>query len=184
MGAWVTPNSPAIEQFLTAAKARAPQQSFGGRYSASLPQVKAMFDELKSTGVTYVSDPTIFSQFDRVQRTRLPKQVLASRSAQCLEGSLTFASLMESIGLEPFIVLVPGHVFVGWEPTEKDYRSSRSPFFLETTMVGSNSFEEALATADVEVRRNQPFGDSKDGKAFALKISDLRKEGVTPQPYQ
>ena len=127
MGASVTPNSPAIEQFLTAAKARAPGQSFPGPFSASLPQVKAMFDELKSTGVTYVMDPTIFSRLDRIQRTRFPREVLASHNAQCLEGTVLFASLLEAIGLEPYIVLVPGHAFVGWGPTKPDYAT---PAFL------------------------------------------------------
>lgn len=184
MGAWVMPNSQSIEQFLTAAKARAPGQAFPGPYGESVPQVKAMFEELKSNGVTYVMDPTVFSQFDHFQRTRLPKEVLASHNAQCLEGSLLFASLMESIGLKPLIVVVPGHAFVGWEPTKNDFHSSFGSYYLETTMVGSHSFEEAMASATARMQKTTDSNAFKEGKAFVVKISELRTKGITPQPYQ
>ena len=184
MGAWVTPNSQAIEQFLTAAKARAPGQSFPGPFSASLPQVKAMFDELKSTGVTYVMDPTIFSRLDRIQRTRFPREVLASHNAQCLEGTVLFASLLEAIGLEPYIVLVPGHAFVGWGPTKRDYATPGTLYYLETTLVGSSSFETAMDRATERAQSNKAAFKVPNSGSVILKVSDLRKAGITPQPYQ
>jgi tetratricopeptide (TPR) repeat protein len=184
MGAWVTPNSPAIEQFLTAAKARAPGQMFPGPQSASLPQVQAMFDELKSTGVSYVMDPTIFSRFDFIQRTRFPREVLASHNAQCLEGTVLFASLLESIGLEPYIVRVPGHAFVGWEPTKKDYATPGTIYYLETTLVGSSTFYTAMQTAAQNAESHKADFKVPNSGYFILKISDLRKAGITPQPYQ
>lgn len=184
LGAWITPNSKAVEEFLTAAKERVPGKAFTGPFGPSLPQVKAMFDQLKSTGVTYVMDPSVFSDFGHIQRTRLPREVLANHNAQCVEGSLLFASLMESIGLNPFIVHVPGHVFVGWEPTKPDHAPEKSVYYLETTSVGTRSFEEALAGAWGTVQRNEKSGGFNNGSSFILKVSDMRKLGVTPQPNQ
>ncbi len=184
MGAWVTPNSPAIEQFLTAAKARAPRRTFDGPQSASLPQVKAMFDELKSTGVSYVMDPTIFSGLDLIQRTRFPREVLASHNAQCVESTVLFASLLEAIGLEPYIVRVPGHAFVGWEPTKKDYATPGTLYYLETTAVSWSSFENAMDRAAETAESNKAAFKIPNSGSVILKVSDLRRAGITPQPYQ
>lgn len=184
LGAWITPNSKAVEGFLTAAKERVPGKAFVGWQGPSLPQVKALFDQLKSTGVTYVNDPSVFSDFGHIQRTRLPREVLASHNAQCVEGSLLFASLLESIGLSPFIVHAPGHVFIGWEPTKSDHAPEKSVYYLETTSVGGASFEQALASAWGTVQRNVKSGGFNSGGSFILKVSDMRKSGVTPQPYQ
>ncbi len=184
IGAWVTPNSPAVEEFLSAAKLRAPRNSFEGHFAASLPQAKALFDELKARGVTYVSDPQLFSDLGLVQRTRLPREVLASHNAQCLEGSVTFASLLEAIGLSPIVVLVPGHAFVGWEPSPKDFHTSFGPYYLETTMVGTSSFEEAMTAAAETMRKNQAEDNFKNHAAFVVKIAELRAKGITPQPNQ
>jgi hypothetical protein len=184
MGAWVTPNSPAIEQFLTAAKARAPRQTFDGPQSASLPQVKAMFDELKSTGVSYVMDPDIFSRFDHIQRTRFPREVLASHNAQCVESTVLFASLLESIGLDPYIVRIPGHAFVGWEPTKRDYATPGTIYYLETTWVSSTSFERAMDQAAETAENHKAEFKVPNSGSVLLKISDLRKAGISPQPYQ
>jgi TPR repeat protein len=184
IGAWVTPNSPAIEQFLTAAKARVPDRTFSGPFAASLPQVQAMFEELKSTGVTYVMDPSLFSGLDSVAHTRLPKDVLASHNAQCLEGTVLFASLLESIGLEPYIVRVPGHAYIGWEPTKRDYATPGTIYYLETTLVGSSTFYTAMQTAAQNAESHQAEFKVPNSGSFLLKVSDLRKAGITPQPYQ
>jgi tetratricopeptide (TPR) repeat protein len=184
MGAWVTPNSPAIEQFLTAAKARVPDRAFDGPFAASLPQVQAMFEELKSTGVTYVMDPSLFSGLDSITRTRPPRDVLASHNAQCLEGTVLFASLLESIGLEPYIVRAPGHAYVGWEPTKRDYATPGTIYYLETTLIGSSTFYTAMQTAAQNAESHKAEFKVPNSGYFTLKVSDLRKAGITPQPYQ
>src|SRR6202011_6031102 len=101
---------------------------------------------------------TIFSQFTYVQRTRYPSEVLASHNAQCLESSLLFASLLESIGLDAAIVRVPGHAFIAWKPSKRDYATPGTVYYLETTMVGSSSFERAMDFAREEMRSNLASG--------------------------
>ncbi|MBL8951832.1 MAG: hypothetical protein JNK82_13705 [Myxococcaceae bacterium] len=120
MAAWVTPNAKAIEAFLTEAKSRAPRNTFSGEQSATIPQVKALFDTLKARGVSYVMNPEMLSGAGYGQRARLPGDVLTSTNAQCLEGAILYATLLEAIGLQPAIVLVPGHAFVGWKASPGD----------------------------------------------------------------
>lgn len=175
--AWVTPNVKPIDAFLAKAKLRSPNKAFS-RSAPSLPQVKALFEELKARGVSYVSDPDVNSGLGFGQRTRLPAEVLASTNAQCLEGSLLYASLLEAIGLSPVIVLVPGHAFVGWRSNDADGSKAPNVYYLETTMTGTQPFERAQVAAQREFEH-----DDKRGKAISVRIGALRAEGVTPQPF-
>lgn len=180
VAAWITPNDKAVEAFLTEAKRSLRRgQSFNGPQSATVPQVKALFEALRKRGVSYVMDPEVLTKDVKSQRTRLPAEVLASTNAQCLEGSILYATLLEAIGLSPAIVYVPGHAFVAWRPS-KDDKSSEPWLFLETTMTGGSApFEKAMETA------KKTYEKEKAGRAFHLAdIGILRKDGVTPQPQE
>jgi hypothetical protein len=151
--------------------------------SATLPQVAAIYDELKAMGVSYVMDPNVLSDTLFVQRTRLPGDVLKTTNAQCLEGTLLFATLLESIGLEPIIMMVPGHAFVGWYATAKD-KQKFPALFVETTMVGGATFEQAVNVANKRVQDEFAQGNIDSGVSKWIALKDLRKAGVTPQPYE
>jgi hypothetical protein len=179
MGAWVTPNAKAIDAFLGAAKQKSPRNTFAGEQAATLPQVKALYDTLKEKGVSYVMDPDILAGAAKGQRTRLPSEVLTSTNAQCLEGAILYATLMEAIGLRPGIVIVPGHAFVAWYPTPSDGDDVKGQvLFLETTMTHDATFEDA-----VKVARAEFLEASARKKARVLFLPDLRKQGITPQPF-
>ncbi len=178
LAAWVTPNAKAIDAFLTDAKKNAPGHSFSGEQSATLPQVKALFEALKGKGVSYVMDPNVMSGMGFGQRTRLPTEVLTSTNAQCLEGTLLYASLLEAVGLEPAIVIIPGHAFVAWHAGPKDGVPPTNVYFLETTMTHGAEFDDAIKVAKKEFMQ----ADGND-EATVLFVSELRHKGVTPQPF-
>jgi hypothetical protein len=185
IGAWITPNSRAVDSFLTAAKQRHPQKMFVGEQAGTVPQVKAIYDELKARGVTYVMDPTVNTDLVKVQRTRLPSEVLESTNAQCLEGTILFATLLESIGLRPIIVLVPGHAYVGWHGTRADgVKPDADRLFLETTMVGNATFEQAVKTAMARTSTELKSGNVARGTSQLIELTALRQGGIKPQPME
>ena len=53
--------------------------------------------------------PRVFSQ-----RVRFLAETWDDRSANCVDGSVLIASVLQRIGLRSFLVLVPGHAFVGF----------------------------------------------------------------------
>jgi hypothetical protein len=180
--AWVTPNAPEIDAFITKAKARL-TGSFSGNQRATLPQVKALFDELKAHGVTYVEDPSLFDERGHVQRTRLPAEVLASTNAQCLEGTLLYATLLEAIGIRPVLVFKTGHAFIAWKPSRHD-KTGAPYFFLETTMTGGPAtFEQAMDNATRTFRETVAEKQFELGIGALIDIAALRAKGYTPQPY-
>jgi hypothetical protein len=154
-----------------------------GEQGRTTPQVKALFDELKARGMTYVMDPDVTAEESFVQRTRLPAEVLASTNAQCLDGTLLFATLMEAIGIRPIVVLVPGHAFVGWHTVAKDgTKVTGEPLFVETTMVGNSSFEDAVTVATQRVVEELKAGSFKSGAATLIDLEEIRAQGFTAQP--
>ena len=82
------------------------------------------------------------------------------------------ASLLEGTSLNPVLVLVPGHAFVGWET----WRGSGEWRFLETTMIGSSSFEQAMQSAQRQYDAHQQQGN----KITLHPVSELRKRGIWP----
>lgn len=150
LGAFVTPNAPSLMTFLRTATKHHPNGILVG-YQGSTdnvqPQVKALFEALKEEGnITYVNSVIDFSpeQGFNGQRIRLPRESLADHQANCIDGTVLFASLLEGVSLSPALVLVPGHAFLAWET----WRNSGEWKFLETTMIGSHTFEEACASAE------------------------------------
>jgi hypothetical protein len=178
LGAFVTPNAPALMTFLREAARRHPEgQLVGYQISeeAITPQVEALFDALKSKGeMTYVNSLIDFNpeQGSASQRVRLPRESLADHQANCIDGAVLFASLLEAISLHPALVLIPGHAFVAWET----WRDSGQWRYLETTMIGSNSFEEACASAETTAGSYQA---SQQLRLWPL--AELRTgHGITP----
>jgi hypothetical protein len=181
--AWITPNAPEVDAFLKKAKERLKNRTFSGEQSATLPQVKALFDELKAQGVSYVMDPNLFDDNISVQRTRLPVEVLASTNAQCLEGTLLYATLFEAIGLKPYLIYVPGHAFVAWQPSKYD-KGAPPLLFLETTLTGGPAtFEQAVEAGISAAVENAQAKNFELGLATRVDVTKLRKSGYAPQPY-
>jgi len=181
VGAWIMSNDKEVDKFLGEAKKLSPGGNFVGEQAETVPQVKALFDALKARGVTYVMDPNVDAETSFVQRTRLPSEVLTSTNAQCLEGTLLFATLFEAIGIKPIIVMVPGHAFVGWHPVAKD-GTKGEPLFLETTMVGNATFEQAVKVANRRVASELKNGNFKTGVSHLIDVAELRKQGFAAQP--
>jgi hypothetical protein len=177
-GAFVTPNAPSLMKFLRIAADFHPEErlvGYQGDPDGVNQQVKALFDALKSSAdITYVNSVIDFNpnQGTASQRVRLPRESLADREANCLDGTVLFASLLEGISLHPAIILVPGHAFLGWET----WSNTGEWCYLETTMIGSSSFEEACD-------RGSKLADhyASEDELTRLPLQVLRSvHGITP----
>lgn len=184
-GAFVTPNAPALMRFLRSAAERHPDKMLAGYQGDPAgvePQVRAVYDALKSdAGITYVNSLIAFSPEEGAasQRVRLPRESLEHREANCIDGTVLFASLLEGISLNPAIVLVPGHAFVAWE----GWQDNGEWRYLETTMIGSHSFDEAVASAQATAMQYEQLA-SQQNNPMAFRrwpLSTLRTSyAITP----
>jgi hypothetical protein len=177
-GAWVTPHVEAVqERIRRAADLGVNRQIWGyqGKVASVSQQVAALYQALREANITYINSvidygapPGAFTQ-----RTRLPREALASRSANCIDGTVLMASLLEGASLNPAIVLVPGHAFLGWETWE----DSKQWQFLETTLIGSADFDTACQAGQ---RQYEEYSKRASTLVKVLPLSDLRARGIWP----
>jgi hypothetical protein len=176
-GAWVTPHVEAVEERVRVAAGRLPaggilgyQQDADGPIDVT-PQVEALFDALAQAEVRYVNSIIAYGAPPGVfmQRTRLPRESLAAKSANCLDGTVLMASLLEAASLSPALVLVPGHAFVGWETWggKGDWQ------FLETTLIGTKDFAAARASGQ---RQYEKWKE----RALVHPVAELREKQIWP----
>ncbi len=144
LGAFVTPNAPAVIGFLRQVAEHHPKkQIFGYQVGQDvMGQAQAIFDALQSTKILYVNSTVTFNPEEsaRSQRVRLPRESLTQKQANCIDGTLLFASLLEAASLNPALVVIPRHAFVAWETGKANGQWA----YLETTKIGDGTFEEAL----------------------------------------
>jgi hypothetical protein len=177
-GAWVTPHAEAVQERVRRASDLLP----GGRmcgYQQDAEsvgqQVAALYQALREAGVVYVNSVIDYGApaGQATQRTRLPREALAGRSANCIDGAVLLASLLEGASLNAALVLVPGHAFVGWEVWDgaDDWQH------LETTMIGTHEFEAACASG------RRQFDEAREYKREGLvvhRLAELRARGIWP----
>jgi len=193
LGAFVTPNAPSIMSYLRTALDKQPNKRLVGYQvgpekvaagSQTDPdevtsQVKAVFDALKESGVAYINsiiDFTPEAGSANSQRVRVPRESLRDRSANCIDGTVLVASLLEAISLNPAIVVVPGHAFVGWET----WRNNNDWRYLETTMIDTGSFEDACQQAEGTAKQWQAIDQGANTMFKRWSLRDLRAMGITP----
>lgn len=180
-GAFVTPNAPSVVKLLRLAAGYHPQKRLRGTKAPIEPQVKAIFEMLKNeTEMTYVNSLIAFSPDEgfSTQRVRLPRESLQEKQANCLDGTVLFASLLEAISLSPAIVTIPQHAFVGWQSgADNEWK------YLDPTMIGSHSFEEASKWAAILAKRYEAQAKEHNDQSYFQRypLSELRAiHRITP----
>jgi hypothetical protein len=142
LAAFVTPNAGAVLETLRQAVDRHPARRLAGYQADVALQVNALYDVLKyDLGIAYIDARTSFNHDAAAldQRVRLPSETLRLRSANCIDGVLLFASLLEACTLSPALLLSHNHALVGWET----WPDSGVWEYLETTVFSTNDFAEA-----------------------------------------
>lgn len=170
LAAFVMPNDPAIAKVLKIASdvlAKHGYDSALDGYQSRDPRraymlVASLWSAVASRSLTYANPPRSFELVG--QKTRRPATVMTDGLATCLDGTLLFAAAIEAVGLNPVVVMVEGHCFVGaWliEKTlghviERDCSeirkaiAARELITFETTLVTGRPparFEDAVKTA-------------------------------------
>lgn len=191
IAAWVTPRALPVRQVLRAALDLTPADLVWGYPQAVDPepvrqQVAALFQTLKDNWKLKYLDSvlSIGPQDGSVrQAIRLPADSIGEHAANCIDGVVLYASLLEAAGLEPVIVLLSGHAFVGWHVWQGLANDCE---FLETTLIATGTFEEAFESANTRYKQlkqdgwfDRPAFDP-NGFAALLDIVKLHEAGIHP----
>jgi hypothetical protein len=136
----------------------------------------SVFSALRKLGVTYTSVTNTF--FDGWQHVRRVSESVQALSANCIDGTLVFASVAELLGVEPVLIFRTGHAYVG-------VRSAPgSPIIwpIETTLVG-NSAATPL-DAYITAINNRANDTATDPSYQEVDVATARQAGITPLVQQ
>ena len=182
IASWVTPHDPLVEKVLSRAKEFAPARRLPGyeegrnaaqQALSTYVQARAIYRALQDSGVSYVKSSMAFGRnADVSERVRMPRESLRQVSANCIDGAVMYASLFENLGMQPEIVLVPHHAYVGVRvaPESDEY------LYIETALTGRATFYEAVRAAAVGMKHHRPAQEVR------IPIAEAREVGIYPMP--
>ena len=181
---WVTPAMDSIGNILNDLKQKLPggtvkvyqQYSADTSIAQSSRRVgKAVFEILQARGIAYVQNNGVGSPS---QKVNYPIEVLRSRDGLCIETTHLFASIFEALGMQPIIIEIPGHAFVGW----RQNLNSNIIDFLETTMIANKNatFSEALNKGNQTFDAEKAAGNFDTGVSSFVDVEQTRIYGVRP----
>ena len=182
IASWVTPHDLQVEKILSRAKEFAPLRRLPGyepwkgvteQEKSTNIQAKAIYNAIKRSGLSYVKSSTTFGRnLNVTQRVRMPKESLNHSSANCIDASVMFASLFENLGMDPVVVLVPGHAYVGVRVA----RGSQRYLFIDVALTGRSTFEAAVRSAETGLAK---YGANDITR---IPIDQSRNQGIYPMP--
>lgn len=178
---WVTPHDELVLQLVAHAEKLIPGGRLRGynRVPGHNPerdvraQALAVFLALKQSHISYVSSIYTFGNYPgETQRIRLPRETLSLSNANCIDVSVVFASAMENLGMQPIIVIVPGHAFVGVRLGP----GSQHVLYLDLTVLPEGTFRSSI-------RRAQGWlAKTLQNEVLTVDIGAARSLGIYPMP--
>jgi hypothetical protein len=182
IASWVTPHDPRVEAILSKAKELMPGRRLpgyedwkdaAGQEAETRLQARAIYTALRRHRLSYVKSSLTFGSNSEVsERIRTPRESIQANSANCIDGSVLFASVFENLGMDPVIMLVPGHAYVGVRVAE----GSDKYLYIDSAVTGRVSFDAAVNIAERGLAHYQPSQMNR------IAISKARQAGIYPIP--
>jgi predicted DNA-binding protein (UPF0251 family) len=159
-----------------------------GSENEVLAQVFSIWYVLQNHKLRYSNIVTTSNESNKVisQNVRSVEESFKNTQANCVDGSVLFASVMRKIGIDSFLVLVPGHMFVGFYAA----RGAGKPYYLETTMIGSTDITSFQGNERLSVSRRafmnaldsgrQTFSGTNVNNRNIVDIAKCRTAGIKP----
>lgn len=179
----------------------------------TLKQVFAVWSALQKRGIKYSSTTTTPGGSETVQSqyVRFVDQSITNTQANCVDGSVLFASILRKISIEPFLVTVPGHMYAGFY-----LGAGKSQFVgLETTVIGLpevadekkegeppaltllrdkidpavrarrdwKTFAKAVQVGTGDLAKNKEKLEAEDPNYQWIDLAEARAQGIMPISY-
>jgi hypothetical protein len=146
--AYVNEDHPWIQEILQEALQKNYVDAFIG-YQGSKDdvyrQVMAIWRVLQERSIRYSSIEAVTPASSGVisQNVRLLDESIRYTQSNCVDGTVLFASILRKIAINPILVVLPGHMFVGFD-LDAD---GREQAYLETTLLGRDARTTEIANS-------------------------------------
>ena len=170
-----------------------------------LLQVFAVWEALRQHHIKYSDIGTTTTESDSLYtlHVRFIDESLAESHANCVDASVMLASVLRRMGIDTFLALEPGHMFLGIYLDD----TGKQTACLETTMLGDDDpvkcnenrllvkaasretrqlkgwkvFNDALDSATKEFKKHRSrFEKENDPEYEVVDITSARREGIAP----
>jgi hypothetical protein len=172
IAAYVNENHPQIDEILREALDTGIANSFSG-YQAEdeedvYLQVFAIWNVMQRRGFKYssVTETPGVSQIVFSQHVRFVDQSLRTAQANCVDGSVLFASILRKIGLNVSLVLIPGHCYLAFDLDAEGNSLSG----LETTMMGVDSLKDYDHAKGISKKKAEKLKNDASWDTFSAAI--------------
>jgi len=197
LAAFIQPNHPEVRKLIKNAKTHLNNISeitaFSGYQSKDIIHVenmaKSIYKTIQDAAITYVNPPASFEEVG--QKIRTADRIIEDQMGTCLDLAVLMAAALENVGLNPCIVMIPGHAFAGvWlydnscpYPAFEDLLQIRKMsetnqilFFDSSTMVATPrmGFKQAVRTARDYLSAEQT--------AMIIDVQSARDHRIRPLP--
>ena len=149
LAAYVNENHPYLDKILKEALATKIVDVFDG-YRANDPgqvmkQTFALWVALQKHESQYGSATEVSggSSLVNSQTVRFLGQSDTNSRTNCVDGSILFASLLRKIGVNAFLVTMPGHMYVAFDLNNSEDENDRDYVGLETTLLGAAELDSS-----------------------------------------
>ena len=202
LAAFITPNHPELPKIIQKASVILDEwtgnPSFDAYQSLNPDRVKkqmgAIFEAIAGLGIVYCSPPASFE--NEGQRIRMCDTVFSQKLATCVDMAIIYASCIEAIGLNPLLIVINGHAFVGaWliDDTFADSvnddvslikkriaRGINEIALVESTCMNAGkiqSFDESINSANYKLVKEEDF-------ILFIDVKRARFSGIKPLPQR
>jgi hypothetical protein len=172
-----------------------------------LRQVYAIWHTLQQRGMRYsdISQSSAESEVVISQHVRLFDETINAHQANCVDGTTVFAAVLRKIGIEPYLVITPEHMFLAFDLDAEGEKTVG----LETTMMGDTSasatrsrrvpsslsdqfrdrpsmksFLAAIEEGSKQLEQDSEKFESEDPEYQIISLSEARKLGILPLAYR
>jgi hypothetical protein len=202
LSAFVTPNHPEVPKIIKRASAILEKwtgsPSFDEYQSRNPDRVKkqmaAVYEAIAEKQIIYCTVPASYEE--NGQRIRTADIIFGQQMGNCLDLSLLYASCLEAIGINSFIVIIKGHAFTGgWLINESFADSVNDDQSLLTKRIadGINEITVVEATCmnagqkttfDDALKRASDHLIKEDDFVFFIDVKRCRFSGIRPLPLR
>lgn len=117
-------------------------------------QVAAIYATLQKENIAYKYPPASFESFG--QKIRYPQEIIKFKNGTCLDLTFLFASCLEAVSINPIVIFIKGHAFIGFWLKDQNLIGSYSNDYTDV------SKRISIGTKEIEVVETTALVNGKD----------------------
>jgi len=175
-GTFVSHTDPIVQRFAGLAARLAGGVGASMSRETALTFMRAVYELMVYNQIKYQSPPGLFKHGVR-QHVKFGRDVLQNRAGTCIDLAILYASTCQAGGLEPLLVMLPGHCF----PIIRLPDGSLQPVEA-TTVSGTPTGQKIPFDVSMQAGQKEWKDCQADGTFYLIDIQKLRAQGVpTPE---